>query len=62
MATEKILCMTAIVIAGLLALVFLLDVALGVPFGKASIVFDILVLLGASFILWQGVETYKEFR
>ena len=62
MATEKILCMTAMIVAGLLALVFLLDAALAVPFGRASIMFDVLVLIGSAFILWQGLETYKEFR
>ena len=62
MATEKVLCMAAMIIAGLLALVFLLDAALGVPFARASIAFDILVLIGAAFILWQGLETYKEVR
>jgi threonine/homoserine/homoserine lactone efflux protein len=62
MATEKILCMTAMIVAGLLVLVFLLDAALGIPFGRSGPVFDILVILGGSFILWQGLETYKEFR
>lgn len=62
MATEKVLCMAAMIIAGLLALVFLLDAALGIPFGRASVVFDILVILGGAFILWQGFETYREFR
>jgi threonine/homoserine/homoserine lactone efflux protein len=62
MATEKILCMAAMIVAGLLALVFLLDAALGVPFGRASVTFDVLVLIGSAFILWQGLETYKEFR
>ncbi len=62
MATEKALCMAAMIIAGLLTLVFLLDAAIQIPFGRASLVFDILVIIGGAFIIWQGVETYKEFR
>ena len=62
MATEKSLCMAAMIVAGLLSLLFLLDAALGIPFGRASLVFDILAILGGAFILWQGLETYKEFR
>lgn len=62
MATEKVLCMAAMIIAGLLTLIFLLDAAIQIPFGRASLVFDILVIIGGSFIIWQGIETYKEFR
>lgn len=62
MSTEKILCLIAMSVAGLLLLLFVLDAAIGVPFGKASIVFDILAALGGAFILWQGIETFREFR
>ena len=62
MATEKILCMAAMIVAGLLTLLFLLDAALGIPFGRASLIFDILVILVGAFILWQWVETYCELR
>ena len=62
MATEKVLCMTAMIIAGLLSVIFLLDAALGIPFSRASLTFDILVILGGAFIIWQGIETYREFK
>lgn len=62
MATEKVLCMAAMIIAGLLTLIFLLDAAIQIPFGRVSLVFDILVIIGGSFIIWQGIETYREFR
>jgi threonine/homoserine/homoserine lactone efflux protein len=62
MSTEKVLCLAAVIVAGLLMLVFLLDAALQVPFGRASLIFDILAICGAAFILWQGLETYREFR
>jgi hypothetical protein len=61
METEKILTLAAMIIAGLLTLLFVLDLALGIPFGRQSIVLDVLFLLGGGFILWQGLETYREF-
>ncbi len=60
METEKILTLSAMIVAGLLTLIFLLDAALGLPFGRQSIVLDILFILGGAFILWQGFETYRE--
>ncbi len=62
MGMEKILCLVAMIIAGLLALVFLIDAVSGFPFKQQSIVLDVLFILGGGFILWQGVETYREFR
>ena len=60
METEKILCFASMIVAGLVALLFLLDLGLGI-FGR-YIALDILFLLGAGFVLWQGVETYRELR
>lgn len=61
METEKVLCIVSLVIAGLLTLVFLLDLALGIPFGRASIVLDVLFVIGGAFVIWQGIATYREF-
>ena len=60
METEKILCFASMIVAGLVALLFLLDLGLGI-FGR-YIALDILFLLGAGFVLWQGIETYRELR
>jgi threonine/homoserine/homoserine lactone efflux protein len=62
MSTEKILCLSAMIIAGLLTLLFVLDAAVGFPFSRGSVVFDVLASIGGAFILWQGLETYKEFK
>ena len=62
METEKVLTIVAMVIAGLLTLMFLLDAALGIPFGRQSIVLDVLFILGGAFILWQGFDTYRQMR
>jgi uncharacterized membrane protein len=62
METEKILCWVAMIVAGLVTLIFLLDAALGLPFSRANIVLDIIFVIGGAFVLWQGFETYKEFK
>ena len=62
MTTEKFLCLGAVIVAGLLTLLFVLDAAVSFPFGRASLVFDILAACAGGFILWQGIETYREFR
>ena len=62
METDKALTVTSMVIAGLVILLFVLDAAVGIPFGRRAIVLDVLFALGGAFVLWQGVETYREFR
>lgn len=61
METEKVLCIVSLVIAGLLTLVFLLDLALGIPFGRTSVVLDVMFLIAGAFVIWQALSTYKEF-
>jgi hypothetical protein len=58
MNLKKILCLIALVIAGLLALLFVLDLAIGIPFGRSDITTDILVALAAGLLIWQGIETW----
>jgi hypothetical protein len=60
MQTEKIITYSAMGVAGLICLLFLLDLAAGV-FGR-NIAMDILFILGGAFLLWQGVETIFELR
>ncbi|MCY2935345.1 MAG: hypothetical protein WCJ40_11735 [Planctomycetota bacterium] len=59
---EKTICLLTAIIAGLVALFMVADAAIGFPFGKASIVVDVLVALGAAVIVWQSIATAKEFR
>jgi hypothetical protein len=61
MQLEKTLTLIAIIVAGLLTFVFLLDLALGIPFGRANLVLDILFVGAGGMILWQGWETLREF-
>ncbi len=61
METEKLLCFGAMGAAGLVALVFLLDIVAQV-LGGQSMLLDIMFILGAVFVLWQGFETSRELR
>ncbi len=46
--------------AGVVCLIFVLDLAVWI-FGRL-IAMDILFILAAAFILWQGIETVLELR
>ncbi len=61
METEKVLCIVAMVIAGLLTLFFALDAVLGL-LGRppSGMVFDVLFIIGGAFVLWQAIDTYRE--
>jgi hypothetical protein len=61
MEINKVLCYAAIVIAGLVTLIFLLDATLGL-LGRISLVLDILFIIAGAFVLWQGLETAREMR
>ena len=61
METQKVLCYTAMVVAGLVCLIFLLDATLKL-IGRESLVLDIMFILGGAFVLWQGIETARELR
>ena len=61
METEKLLCYGAMGVAGLVAVLFLLDIVAQV-FGGQSMLLDIMFILGAAFVLWQGFETSRELR
>jgi hypothetical protein len=60
METQKIVTYSAIGVAGIVCLVFLLDLAAGI-FGR-NVTMDVMFILGSAFLLWQGVETMLELR
>ncbi|QEH33215.1 hypothetical protein OJF2_17140 [Aquisphaera giovannonii] len=60
MQTEKVVTYTAVGIAGLVILIFLLDLAASI-FGR-NIAMDVLFILGGGVLLWQGIETIMELR
>jgi hypothetical protein len=60
MEIDKLITYSAIGIAGLVLLVFLLDLTAAI-FGRI-IVMDVLFIIAAGFLLWQGIETILELR
>ena len=61
METEKLLCYGAMGTAGLVAVIFVLDLVMQL-LGGQSMVLDIMFIVGAIFVLWQGFETSRELR
>jgi hypothetical protein len=61
METDKLLCYGSMGAAGLVAALFLMDIIAQV-LGGQSMVLDIMFILGAAFVLWQGFETSRELR
>jgi hypothetical protein len=57
---ERYLCLVAFLIAALLLIVGLLDLAVGIPFGKQSMVFDIVTLVASGIICWQALEVWRQ--
>jgi len=64
METEKALCIAALFISGVVTLLFLIDLIAGFPFQRAggNVAFDVLFVMGGAFVLWQGIDTYRELR
>ena len=60
MEIDKVLTYVAMGIAGLVTLIFLLDLLLAV-LGR-NILLDIFFVLGGAAVLWQGYETTRELR
>lgn len=58
MRISKPLCAVAMSIAAALLVIFALDLAIQIPFGRFSYWTDILVIIGSGLIIWQGVETW----
>ena len=60
MEIEKVITYTAIGVAGIVCLLFLLDLTAGI-FGR-NVAMDIMFIVGSAFLLWQGVETMLELK
>lgn len=58
----KALTIAGMVVAGLVLLVFALDLALGLPFGGATMVMDILFVVAALILGYMSWSTYREVR
>lgn len=58
---EKWLCWASIGISGFVLLLFVLDLALGIPFGKLNTLVDILGAVACAIVLYLSFDTLKEW-
>lgn len=59
--SPKLLVQVSMGAAGLVALITILDMAIGAPFGRAMI-FDIMFLISAALVLYLGWDSYRELN
>ncbi len=59
---EKYLCWGAIGVAGLMLLLFLLDIIVGIPFGGLSSAVDIFGILASGLVLFLGWDALRDLR
>jgi hypothetical protein len=59
---EKWMCYGSMGVAGLLLLLFLLDMFTGIPFGKISIVVDIFGILAAGVVGFLAFDAFRDLR
>jgi hypothetical protein len=59
---ERWLCVGSMGVAGLLLLLFVLDILLGFPFGKVSFLADVLGILASALVLYLGYDAFRDLR
>ncbi len=60
---EKKMCIGALVVAGVMLLLFLLDLIVGFPFGGGSFVtIDVIGLLASSILGYLAFSAYRDVR
>lgn len=60
MRLQRILVWTALAVAGLVAIIFSLDLAIALPFSRFSWATDLIVLIASGLLIWQSIETLRE--
>jgi hypothetical protein len=59
---EKWMCWGAIAAGAIMLLLFILDIAAGIPFSGPHWVLDISGILAAAAIIFMGADTLREFK
>jgi hypothetical protein len=59
---EKWLCWGSMGVAGLLILLFLLDLFTQIPFGRLSGTVDVLVILSCGVVFYLAWDAYRDLR
>jgi hypothetical protein len=62
LSMEKWLCWSSIGVAGLMLLLFLLDIILGFPFGGLSAAVDVFGILASGLVLFLGWDALRDLR
>ncbi len=62
LSMEKWLCLATMGISGLLLLLFVLDFAIGFPFGGLGKFVDIVAALSCGVVLYLGWDAYQEWK
>ena len=57
---SKALAIIGMLIALFVLLIFALDMAIGMPFGKANTVMDIGMIIGAALLAYLGFSAFRE--
>ena len=59
---EKWLCFGSMGVAGLLLLLFLLDMVVGFPFGGSSVVVDVFGIIVCGLVLYLAYDAFRDLR
>ena len=59
---EKWLCFGSMGVAGLLFLLFLLDMVISIPFGGSSLVVDIFGVVVCALVLFLAFDAFRDLR
>jgi hypothetical protein len=59
---EKWLCWVSMGLAGLSLLLFVLDLSLGVPFGRISPTVDVFIILACGVVLYLAYDAFRDLR
>lgn len=62
LSMEKWLCWGSMGVSGFLLLLFLLDFLVGFPFGKLSILVDLLGVVACGIVLYLGWDAFQDLR
>ena len=62
LSMEKWMCWAALGVAGLLVVLFLLDLVLQIPFGGISTLVDILGIICCALLAYMGWDTLRELQ
>ncbi len=57
---EKRLCWSSMGAAGLVLLLFILDIAIGMPFGRSNIIVDVIAIICSIAVLLLAFDAFKD--